>query len=69
MTVAFELDGQQFTALNGGPNFKFGLSRQVIPSVLLKLVGQPSESSCRAMQAMLRMKKMDIAELERAYAG
>ncbi|HSE68580.1 MAG TPA: VOC family protein [Gemmatimonadales bacterium] len=111
MTVAFELDGQQFTALNGGPVFKFneavsfqimcknqkevdyywekltpggdpsaqvcgwlkdkfGLSWQVVPSILPALVGDPhSEKSQRAMAAMMKMKKLDIAELERAYNG
>ena len=111
MTVAFELDGQPFTALNGGPVFKFneaislqvmcesqdevdyyweklsaggderakqcgwlkdryGVSWQVVPTALLDLVGDPnSERSERAMTAMLKMKKLDIAELKRAYAG
>ncbi len=111
LTVAFELDGQSFTALNGGPIFKFnealslqvmcddqkeidyyweklsaggdansqqcgwlkdkyGLSWQVVPKVLLELVGDPkSEKSQRAMTAMLGMKKLDIAALERAYEG
>jgi len=111
MTVAFELDGQPFTALNGGPVFKFneaislqvmcetqaevdhywarlsqggdekaqqcgwlkdkyGVSWQVVPTVLIEMVGDPdSEKSQRAMMAMLRMKKIDIAALERAYAG
>ena len=111
MTVAFELDGQPFTALNGGPVFKFneaislqvmcesqdevdyyweklsaggderakqcgwlkdryGVSWQVVPTALLDLVGDPnSERSERAMTAMLKMRKLDIAELKRAYAG
>lgn len=111
MVVAFELDGQSFTALNGGPHFKFteaisfqidcatqeevdyyweklsaggppeaqqcgwvkdkfGLSWQVVPSILAKLVGDPeSAKSQRAMQAMLQMKKLDIAALQRAYDG
>jgi predicted 3-demethylubiquinone-9 3-methyltransferase (glyoxalase superfamily) len=111
MTVAFELDGQAFTALNGGPLFKFseaisfqvscetqdeldyywerlsaggdetaqqcgwlkdkfGLSWQIIPSVLPMLVSDPdSPNSQRAMEAMLKMKKLDIDALERAYAG
>jgi len=110
MTVAFELDGQAFTALNGGPVFKFneaisfqvncetqeevdyywaklseggdekaqqcgwlkdkyGASWQVVPRVLVELVSDPdSEKSQRAMVAMLRMKKIDIGELKRAYA-
>lgn len=111
MTVEFELDGQTFTALNGGPAFKFneaisfqincttqeevdyywekltaggdekaqqcgwlkdryGVSWQVVPTVLSEMVGDPdSKKSQRAMQAMLQMKKLDITELKRAYAG
>lgn len=111
MTVAFELDGQLLTALNGGPVFKFnkaislqvycdtqeevdyyweklsrggdekaqqcgwlkdkyGVSWQVVPSVLPDLIKDPdSDKSQRAMAAVLRMKKIDIAELKRAYAG
>jgi predicted 3-demethylubiquinone-9 3-methyltransferase (glyoxalase superfamily) len=47
---------------------KFGLSWQVVPAVLADMVGDPnSEKSQRAMEAMLKMKKIDIAELERAY--
>ena len=111
MVVAFELDGQRFTALNGGPIFKFneaisfqvncetqedvdyywnklseggdknaqqcgwlkdkyGASWQIVPTVLPELVGDPdSEKSQRAMEAMLKMKKLDIAELEQAYSG
>jgi predicted 3-demethylubiquinone-9 3-methyltransferase (glyoxalase superfamily) len=111
MTVEFELNGQPFTALNGGPQFKFseaisfqimcetqeeidyywdrlaqggdpsaqvcgwvkdkyGLSWQVTPSVLAEMMTDPDkEKSGRAMQAMLQMKKLDIAELERAFEG
>jgi predicted 3-demethylubiquinone-9 3-methyltransferase (glyoxalase superfamily) len=111
MMVSFELEGQPFTALNGGPEFKFneaisfmipckdqkeldyywdklsqggdpnaqmcgwlkdkyGLSWQVIPAMLDDMLGDPnSEKSQRAMEAMLKMKKIDIATLERAYAG
>lgn len=109
MVVAFELDGQAFTALNGGPNFKFteaisfqidcetqeevdhywgklsavpeaemcgwlkdkfGLSWQVVPSVLPELLGADDHAASeRAMQAMLGMKKMDIAGLQRAFDG
>jgi predicted 3-demethylubiquinone-9 3-methyltransferase (glyoxalase superfamily) len=100
LTVAFELDGLKFTALNGGPIFrfnesisfvvrcdtqqeideywakltaggsesqcgwlkdKFGLSWQIVPARLPELIQHP-----KAMQAMMRMKKLDIAELERA---
>ncbi len=111
MTVEFEANGQKFTALNGGPEFKFneavsfmisckdqkevdyyweklgeggdpkaqvcgwlkdkyGLSWQVVPERLHELLGDPaSEKSERAMEAMLKMKKIDVAELERAAAG
>jgi predicted 3-demethylubiquinone-9 3-methyltransferase (glyoxalase superfamily) len=100
LTISFELDGQRFTALNGGPLFhfteaisfvvgcdsqqevdeywsklsaggsegqccwlkdKFGLSWQIVPSRLPELIKRP-----KAFQAMLRMRKPDIAELERA---
>ena len=109
MTVAFELDGQSFTALNGGPLFKFneaislqvfcanqdevdhywekltaggdknaqqcgwlkdkyGVSWQVVPTVLLEMVSDPnSKKSQRAFEAMLQMKKLDIDKLKRAY--
>lgn len=111
MIVAFELDGQSFTALNGGPTFKFneaisfqincetqeevdyyweklseggdekaqqcgwlkdkyGVSWQVVPAILPELINDPeSEKSQRAMSAMLQMKKIDIAELKRVFAG
>ncbi len=100
LTIAFELEGQKFTALNGGPDHKFtdaisflvrcesqqevdyywskltdggseiacgwlkdkfGLSWQVVPSRLGELIKNP-----KAMQAMMSMKKIDLAELERA---
>jgi predicted 3-demethylubiquinone-9 3-methyltransferase (glyoxalase superfamily) len=108
MTVAFELDGRAFTALNGGPHFKFneavsfqvncetqeevdyyweklgaggdekaqqcgwlkdkyGVSWQVVPTALSALINNPDlEKSRRAMEAMLRMKKIDIDQLRRA---
>jgi predicted 3-demethylubiquinone-9 3-methyltransferase (glyoxalase superfamily) len=111
MTVEFELNGQTFTALNGGPHFKFneavsfqimcrtqeevdhywnklsqggdpnaqqcgwlkdkyGLSWQVVPTVLVELMKDPDkEKSGRTMEAMLQMKKLDIAALKRAYEG
>jgi len=105
MTVAFELDGQAFTALNGGPVFAFneavsfqvscetqeeidyywgalsrdgnekaqqcgwlkdryGLSWQIVPRVLHELLD--GARGDRVMEALLRMKKLDIAELKRA---
>ena len=111
MTVEFELDGQVFTALNGGPVFKFneaisfqvycetqaevdhywkklseggdpnaqqcgwlkdhyGLSWQIVPRVLVEMLMDPDAGrSQRVMTAMLRMKKIDIAELRRAYVS
>lgn len=111
MTVSFELDGQEFTALNGGPIFKFneavsfqlfcetqkdadyywekltaggnpnaqqcgwlkdkfGLSWQVIPTKVLELIKDPdSPRAQRATKAMLQMKKLDVAALQRAYDG
>jgi predicted 3-demethylubiquinone-9 3-methyltransferase (glyoxalase superfamily) len=101
LTIAFDIEGVRFTALNGGPHFKFneavsfviacedqaeidyywskltsgggaesqcgwlkdkfGLSWQVAPSRWPDLIKHP-----KAMQAMMGMKKLDIAELERA---
>jgi predicted 3-demethylubiquinone-9 3-methyltransferase (glyoxalase superfamily) len=101
LTIEFELDGLKFTALNGGPQFKFnesvsfvvrcdsqkevdsywskltaeggsesqcgwlkdkfGLSWQILPARLPDLLKHP-----KAVHAMLQMKKLDIAELERA---
>lgn len=49
---------------------KFGLSWQIIPTALNELMGDPdSEKAGRAMQAMLKMKKIDIAGLQRAFDG
>jgi predicted 3-demethylubiquinone-9 3-methyltransferase (glyoxalase superfamily) len=49
---------------------KYGLSWQVVPTVLLEMVNDhASEKSQRAMNAMLQMKKLDIEKLQRAYAG
>lgn len=109
MTVEFELDGQKFMGLNGGPEFsfshavsfvvncetqeeidrfwkklseggqevecgwladKYGLSWQIVPTVLGRMMTDPdSAKSDRVMQALLGMKKLDIAELQRAYSG
>jgi predicted 3-demethylubiquinone-9 3-methyltransferase (glyoxalase superfamily) len=110
MTAEFELEGQHFVALNGGPSFsfaegisllvtcesqqevdyyweklsagggepgpcgwlkdRFGVSWQIVPRVLSELLGDkdPARSE-RVMKAMLRMGKIDIAGLERAYDG
>ncbi len=49
---------------------KYGVSWQIVPAVLPKMVSDADmQKSQRVMQALLRMKKLDIAELERAYAG
>ncbi|MDO8544769.1 MAG: VOC family protein [Opitutaceae bacterium] len=111
MTVAFELNGHAFTALNGGPVFKFnesvsfqiecatqaevdyyweklsaggdesarqcgwlkdkfGVSWQVVPRVLPAMLSGPDRAKAdRVMQALLQMTKLDIAALERAFAG
>ena len=109
MTVAFDLDGQDFTALNGGPLFKFteaislvvncqtqeevdhfweklsaggeevqcgwlkdrfGVSWQVVPTVLVEMLqDKDPEKSKRVMAAMLKMKKIDIEPLKKAYEG
>jgi predicted 3-demethylubiquinone-9 3-methyltransferase (glyoxalase superfamily) len=107
MTVEFELNGQRFIALNGGPHFKFneavsfsvecqtqaevdeywnklsdggeegqcgwlkdrfGLSWQVNPTILGEMLADPDPAKARrAMEAMLKMKKIDIAALKKAY--
>ncbi len=107
MTVSFTLDGQEYTALNGGPQFpfteavsfqimcadqeeadhywygliegggeesqcgwlkdRFGVSWQVNPVQLTALLGDPDPGRAqRATQAMLRMRRIDIAEIQRA---
>ena len=49
---------------------KFGVSWQVVPSALAHMFGDPKNpGSQRAMQALLQMKKIDVAALERAFAG
>jgi predicted 3-demethylubiquinone-9 3-methyltransferase (glyoxalase superfamily) len=109
MSATFQLEGQQFYALNGGPQYKFtpaislfvscetqkevdelwnklsagghkdrcgwlqdkyGLSWQIIPSVLGKMLGDkdPGKSG-RVMKAMLQMDKIDIKKLKQAYEG
>jgi predicted 3-demethylubiquinone-9 3-methyltransferase (glyoxalase superfamily) len=109
MTVVFELDGQEFTALNGGPVFKFteaislvvncetqaevdhfwqklgagglevqcgwlkdrfGVSWQVVPTVLPEMLQDKDPAKAqRVMAAMLKMIKIDIEGLKKAYEG
>jgi len=111
MTVQFELFGQQFVALNGGPIFKFteaisfllncdtqeelddywarlsaggdeksqqcgwlkdrfGLSWQIVPTALSEMLTGPDPVRAqRVMQAVLQMKKIDIAKVRQAYEG
>lgn len=59
---------------NAGPcgwlKDRFGLSWQVIPARLLEMIADPDqEKATRASRAMLQMSKLDIAALEKAYAG
>jgi predicted 3-demethylubiquinone-9 3-methyltransferase (glyoxalase superfamily) len=110
MVVAFEIEGQTFTALNGGPHFKFseaislqvmcdsqeeidhfwtglsqgggqegrcgwlkdkyGLSWQIVPTALPRMMTEAKgEKLDRMMGAVMKMKKFDLNELERAAAG
>ncbi|WP_328773736.1 VOC family protein [Streptomyces sp. NBC_00286] len=49
---------------------KFGVSWQVVPTRFLELIGDPDEEkAARAMEAMMKMSKLDIATLEKAVAG
>ena len=107
MGLSFQLEGQEFKALNGGPQYSFtpaislfvscetqsevdalwgklldggaedacgwlrdryGLSWQIIPTALGRLLGDPDRARAgRAMQAMLQMRKIDIAKLQQAF--
>ena len=109
MIVEFELNGQKFLALNGGPHFtfteaislmvncenqkevdelweklssggqksqcgwlkdKYGLSWQITPIALMQMQkDKDPEKTRRVMEAMMKMSKIDIATLERAYRG
>src|SRR5260221_8858966 len=109
LTATFQLEGQQFMALNGGPMFKFteaislfvscetqqevdelweqlsaggaksqcgwlkdkyGLSWQIIPTALGKLMNDPDHATAqRVMMDMLKMSKIDVAGLQKAYDG
>lgn len=49
---------------------RFGLSWQIVPSVLPEMLNDPDPArSQRVMQAMMQMKKLDVAGLQRAYDG
>jgi len=109
MVIAFELDGVELIALNGGPIFKFneavslsiscqsqaevdhywnkltaggtksqcgwlkdkyGVSWQVVPLPLTELMASSDAPRVKRMtEAMFKMKKLDIAALEKAYSG
>jgi predicted 3-demethylubiquinone-9 3-methyltransferase (glyoxalase superfamily) len=109
LTVEFDLDGQRFVGINGGPEFtfdeavsfqitcadqdeidyywerltdggqegpcgwckdRFGLSWQVVPGGMAELFADPDQQrATRAMQAMLKMSKLDLAALQRAADG
>jgi predicted 3-demethylubiquinone-9 3-methyltransferase (glyoxalase superfamily) len=107
LTVAFRLNGQEFLALNGGPQFKFteavsfivncdtqkevdrmweklseggsevqcgwlkdkyGMSWQIVPTILGRMISHPDPArAARVIQAVMRMKKLDIKELRKAF--
>jgi predicted 3-demethylubiquinone-9 3-methyltransferase (glyoxalase superfamily) len=110
LTVEFEINGQAFTALNGGPVFKFneavsfqvycdtqeeiddywnklseggdknaqqcgwlkdkyGLSWQIVPRMIGEWMTSDPQKADRAMKEILKMKKIDLAKLKRAYEG
>jgi len=109
MSASFQLEGQEFIALNGGPVFsftpaisffvncetqeevdefweklseggekqqcgwlkdKYGISWQIVPTILGELLqDKDAEKASRVTQAMLKMKKLDIEGLKRAYEG
>jgi predicted 3-demethylubiquinone-9 3-methyltransferase (glyoxalase superfamily) len=106
MTLAYQLDGQDFVAINGGPSYtispaisfvvncdtqeeidyyweklsaggkevqcgwlqdKFGVSWQIVPPVLIELIGDPDKAKAdRVMKAMLKMIKLDINAIKEA---
>ncbi len=107
LTIAFQINGQEFLALNGGPNFKFneaisimvicktqkeidelwkklsyhkeseacgwlkdkfGLSWQIAPSIILELQSDKVTKKTESMmKSLLKMKKLDIKKLKKAY--
>ena len=63
ITAHFELAGQEFIALNGGPAHR-------VPPILMELMSDPDpDKAGRTMQAMLGMTKLDIAALQAAHDG
>lgn len=110
MTASFQIEGQDFVALNGGPHFKFteaisfvvscesqeevdyywknliagggqesqcgwlkdkfGLSWQIVPTILSKLLqDKDAKKAQQVMKEMMKMKKIIVADLQRAYAA
>ena len=108
MTIVFEIDGQRFLALNGGPQYKFtpalslmvncddqaeidalwekladggehvacgwltdkfGVSWQIVPRVLPELLGGDAQRTDRVMRAVMSMKKLDVTQLQEAFAS
>jgi predicted 3-demethylubiquinone-9 3-methyltransferase (glyoxalase superfamily) len=107
--ASFQLDGQEYTAFNGGPSFsfteafslvatcetqeeidetwsrlseggeegpcgwlkdRFGVSWQVVPTALGQMMGDPAHGNpAKVMEALLKMRKLDIATLKRAYGS
>ena len=105
--ASFQLDGQEYTAFDGGPSFsfteafslvvtcetqeeidemwarlsdggeegpcgwlkdRFGVSWQVVPAALGQMMGDPASGNpARVMEALLKMRKLDIAKLRHAY--
>jgi len=107
MTIFFEIEGQRFLALNGGPHYKFtpaislmvncddqaeidtlweklavggehvqcgwltdkfGVSWQIVPRALPEFLSGDAERTDRVMRAVMAMKKLDIAQLQQAFA-
>ena len=100
LTATFELEGQEFMLINGGPQYKFktqaevdnywnkllegggepvqcgwitdryGVSWQIVPDGLIQMFQDKDPAkAARAMQAMMKMVKLDIAEVRKAYDG
>ena len=67
MTLAFHLNGQNFTALNGGPAFKFTEAVSFQPHCTCWPPSDTTATVERVMKAMMEMRKLDIAGLENAF--